>query len=391
MRPESHRLVTRGRKIESQTVKLRPLQSTMLAGLGVVASLFAVALQAAGARALNLDNQGTLALALTVGTFLGQIVTAIVVESRLATIGNHGSARTPYWVLVVVLAAAGTSIVVQTRETTVVAILTVLVGLTVSRASVVVNYQWQREIVASCLVVAAGLAVVSSASLFTGWAPVSFLCGGGALAVIARSAYLSERLPAPRLAPMFWVTADTAMTGVTQPLINSAILIYLGPAAAIAYRSASTVSAAVEPFISYLRLRLLREHSTSEMVTSFVLVVGAMVGATVLDLLGLFDLVLASAWRNVTLGTFLAALAARAVTLLGTASFAHLRREGYSKWAFVIRAVSTLQYVGLGLLGALTAGPLGVFLAFGIAELLNALYFRVAVARLSKSVVGHRE
>ena len=128
---------------------------------------------------------------------------------------------------------------------------------------------------------------------------------------------------------MGWVIADTAITGVIYPLLNTMILAFLGAADAVLFTSIATVSGLLAIPLNFMRLRLLKEHSRLDIVVSAASVVAAVVVLLVLELVGVFGYLFGPAWtESATLLPLLLACAWRAASLATTIPFAALRRAG---------------------------------------------------------------
>jgi hypothetical protein len=360
------------------------LPTILFSATGVSVAIFPGAVVATSARMLPIAEQGVLSIALSLGTFAGQIAGAAIVEARLTTRGHSREARMPNWLSLLAIAAAAVTAIFPTNEDLrLVTLPLLLVSLTVGRMVSVVQGKLTTEMVTAVLLIVTGAGSVLLSTSNSYWAfPVLVI---GPLAVsVARSEIARKPLALPSPASVVWVVADAGTTGLTQPVLNGFVLEALGPGPAVAFKAVSTVSAAVEPFIAFVRVRLLKADSKREYWLAVTLVVSAVLAIMIAHFTGLIAVALGRAWSQVTWWTLLAALLARAATLLTTPYFASLRRQGRSRFAFILRVISTAQYMLAGVGGALIASVGGVFAAYAIAECLNSLYFRLAASRRSQ-------
>lgn len=353
--------------------RLQALQSVAMIGAGAVLALTPAGFQAIGARTLSVPTQGVLALALAVGTFLGQVVGAWVVESRLATReDDEAGGEVPYPLTLLASAAAGAAVLVawpQEWLAHLVGVPLLLASLVAGRLVSVGRHHVVREVLASAvLVLTLGLVALDG---FSGPWAIRWMVLSATAAVFVRY------VPTPRVRAVSrrnrgWVVADTTVAGIAQPLLNGVLLAVAGPQAAIAYRAVSTVSAAFEPVISYVRVRLLVSESRFQVALGAVTLVGVAGLLVGMDALGLFDALLGSAWYPVTIGALLAACGWRASTLVTTVPFARLRRDGRTRDVFLMRAASAACYLAIATPLALTGSAALVFVGLLVAEGLTA-------------------
>lgn len=348
-------------------------------GIGV--AVYPVAVLAISARLLSESDLGLLSLALALGAFVGQLLAAGIVESRLASSVPSTSVRLPLWVCVISIAAC-LAVGVAPHP----AVLTVGLPITVAtmvagRSVAVANSRSTSEVLSAGAIIASSSAALLLIPAWSEWV-FAIAMTGPIAATLTRWPYRTPRLPAPDRRALFWVTIDAATTGVTQPYLNVLLFALLGPAAAIAFRAVSTVSAGLEPIISALRLRMLRAHSRVEYMTSVALAVGAVLVALLLDQVGIIGAIMGASWVSVTALILFLALLSRVVTLITTPHFAALRRAARSGLAYALRLGSTALYVAFSTLGVVIGSVPGAFLGMVLAELVTALAFWLAARRV---------
>jgi len=205
-------------------------------------------------------------------------------------------------------------------------------------------------------------------------------------ATLVRCLPVAHRASRPDRRILGWVVADTAITGAVYPLLNAMILAFLGPADAVVFTAISTVSGLLAIPLNFLRLRLLKEHSTLDIVVSAGAVVAAFGALLLLEATGIFGFLFGSA-RTVesTLLPLALACAWRAASLATTIPFAALRRMGAAGLVTGLRAaVSALTFL-LAAAGLAAHHLAAVFVGLLIAELASAFVYewgrRVRLAR----------
>ncbi len=190
---------------------------------------------------------------------------------------------------------------------------------------------------------------------------------------------------------MGWVIADTAITGVIYPLLNTMILAFLGSADAVLFTSIATVSGLLAIPLNFMRLRLLKEHSTLDIVVSAGSVLAAVVVLLVLELSGVFGFIFGSAWdESATLVPLLLACAWRAASLATTLPFAALRRMGEVRLLTGLRAAVSVLTFALAAAGLAAQSLSAVFVGLFLAELLSAVVYEAARRRRVARVTRER-
>lgn len=353
---------------------------------GLALNAFPAIFLAVYARIAPIEDQGFLALSLSIGVYVAQLLNAFIVEGLLATPDVDHRLTLPGWTALLSTVSAVLLIMgpaVAHPAVLMVSSIGLMSGLLITRSIGMVRGDWQREAAAAAILIVAGMGALVLAVHHSEHC-VRVLAAGALVATLVRyrprsGNRFSGRPPDIRRAS--WVTAETAVVGVVQPAITSIVLVTMGPAASVGFRVISTVANALEPIIAYGRFRLLAHGHEGE-----VLVVGAIFVAGLAGVLagafgGLGSLIFGPAWVNVGVVALLLACSWKGLMLLSTVPFAALRRAGETTIVFWVRAVSTVAYlaIGIGFLFAWHTNS-AIFLAFVLAELFTAvLYHFVAV------------
>lgn len=349
---------------------------------GVSLAVIPAATVSIASRLFTAAEQGAIAVAVTVATFAGQLAFAVIVESRLSSAGTARRVVFPLW-LAAASVIAGLAIVLAGPNVVTLCIgLPVLVAaLEVGRGVSVAERLDVREIWASLLVGLGALAGVLAGFAGQAWALVPLVAGIVA-ATVVRCLPVEHRASRPEPRVMGWVIADTAITGSVYPLLNSMILAFIGPQEAVLFAAISTVSGLLAIPLNFMRLRLLKEHSTLDIVVSGAAVVGAVAALLVAEALGVFDFLFGEAWStSATLVPLLVACAWRAASLATTIPFAALRRRGEVALVTWLRAAVSVLTFGLAAAGLATGELAAVFAGLLVAELLSALVYEAARRR----------
>ncbi|AZC12368.1 hypothetical protein DT073_00335 [Microbacterium sp. ABRD28] len=166
-----------------------------------------------------------------------------------------------------------------------------------------------------------------------------------------------------------WVTAETAVVAAVPYGTTFIVLSQLGDADTVAFRLVLSTLGVLQPVLGYLRTRLLNEHSTALVVSTWVLSASALLVVIGADSTGVLTLLYGQAWEAVTAPALLAACFWKLLTIPETVPFASLRRRGSVKIVFSARSASSLINLAMALLASATYGSLtAVFLAFAIAQ-----------------------
>lgn len=360
----------------------RAVRSMMTLAGGAALAVVPAASVSIASRLFDSREQGWVAVAVLIATFVGQLVFSVVVEARLATPVSDRRVVLPRWLVVLTVGAA--AVVALTPPNALVlcvALPLMSAGLEVGRGVSVAERLDRREAVASLAVGSGAAAGVVAGLLGQRWALVPLVVGI-AVATLVRARPVGHRASRAEPSVMRWVVADTAATGVVPPLLNAVILGLLSPIDAVLFTSVSTVSGLLAIPLNFMRLRLLKESSRLDVALSAVSLVAAVLLIVVAEVLGLFGVLFGSAWSdNPTLVPLLVACVWRSASLVTTIPFAALRRAGAARLVTILRAVISVVTVGLALVGLVVAGLLGVFGGLLVAELVGATVLTWAARR----------
>jgi hypothetical protein len=371
-------------------MRLRSAALSLITLLGGVSlAVIPAATVSISSRLFSVEEQGFLAVAVLVATFAGQITFAVVVESRLSSAATERRVVFPLWLAAVsVLTALVIAVTPPNAVVLGIGLPVLIAALEVGRGVSVAERLDRREIVASIAVGSGALIGVLAGFAEQTWALVPLVLGI-AVATCVRCMPVMHRASRPEPAVMGWVIADTAITGVIYPLLNTMILAFLGSADAVLFTSIATVSGLLAIPLNFLRLRLLKEHSTLDIVVSAGSVLAAVVVLLVLELSGVFGFIFGSAWdESATLAPLLLACAWRAASLATTLPFAALRRMGEVRLLTGLRAAVSVLTFALAAAGLAAQSLSAVFVGLFLAELLSAVVYEAArrrrVARVSR-------
>ena len=361
-------------------IRLRGAAMSLITLLGGVSlAVIPAATVAISARQFTLDEQGAIAVAVMLATFVGQVTFAVVVESRLSSAATARRVTFPLWLAALsVLTAIIVGFNSGSAVVLCVALPILLASLEVGRGVSVAERLDTREIWASVLVGSGALAGVLVAFTAQTWGMIP-LVAGIALATCVRSLPVSHQPSRPDPAVMGWVVADTSITGVIYPLLNVMILALIGPVQAIIFTAISTVSGLLAIPLNFLRLRLLKEHSRLDIGVSGLALLAAIVALGILEATGAFGFIFGSAWSLSDTALPLAvACAWRATSILTTIPFAALRRRGAVRLLTGLRAIVAAITFALAGLGLVTQNIVWVFGGMLVAELISAVIYETA-------------
>jgi hypothetical protein len=197
-----------------------------------------------------------------------------------------------------------------------------------------------------------------------------------------RSLRVSHSASRPELGVVAWVVADVGITGVIYPVLNTLILLLIGPVQAVLFTAISTVSGLLAIPLNFMRLRLLRAHSLLDIWVSAATLVLSTAAIAVLEFTGVLGFIFGDAWSiPLTVVPLGIACLWRSASLATTLPFAALRRAGEVRLLTVLRAVCALLTFAGGLavipLHSLTA----IFVVMLLGEALQATVYEVARRR----------
>ncbi|WOQ16447.1 hypothetical protein [Raineyella sp. W15-4] len=335
-------------------------------------------------RLYDTQAQGIISTFVMAGTFLGQLSFAIIVESRLSTPGTARRVVFPRWFVLAGVVASVALMAGSLHPALVcVSIPIVLAALEVGRGVSVAERRDSQEIISSFAV---GLGALAGLALaYTGLAAFGFVPVGAAIGVatLVRARRMDHAASSSDPSIRNWVLLDTAITGVSYPVINAMLLGLIGPAQAVLFTAVSTVTGLLAIPLTFMRLRLLKEHSPLDIALAAVALVGAVAVLIVLDVTGLLGFLFGAAWRNTPmLLPLLAASAWRAASLPTTITFTSLRRAGRARLMTLLRAAAAVLTFGLAMAGVLSHQLTLVFVGLLIAELASAVLYEAAHRRV---------
>ena len=372
-------------RLSHPRVRHAALSVVSMAG-GVSLAVIPAATRAISARVFTLAETGVIAVAIMVATFVGQVTFAAVVESRLSSRTAERRVVFPAWLAVMALGAA-VVVALNYRNAVVLCLaLPVLVAaLEVGRGVSIAERLDRSEIGASAAVGAGALIGVLSAFAGADWGLIPVVAGIAA-ATCLRSIPVPHVASLRETAATVWVVADVGITGIVFPLLNTLILTVLGPAEAVLFTAISTVSGLLAIPLNFLRLRLLKEHSRSDLWISVGSLVLSILTLLVFEALGFFSLLFGPSWTiQSTLIPLLVACAWRAASLAPTLPFTALRRMGHAKLVTLLRAASSVLSFSLAGLALLSRNISWVFVALLLSELLSGVVYEIARRRVVRA------
>ncbi|GIT81033.1 hypothetical protein LLS1_27020 [Leifsonia sp. LS1] len=351
---------------------------------GVSLAVIPAATIAIASHIFTLEEQGAVAVASMIATFVGQVTFAVVVESRLSSAATERRVVFPLWLAgLSLLAAVAVAVGYHNAWVLCIALPVLVASLEVGRGVSVAEHLEVREMWSALAVGAGALCGVLCAFAGLDWALIPLVAGILAATVI-RSRPVDHRASRPEPRVMGWVVTDVAVTGGVYPTLNATILALLGPVQAVLFTSISTVSGLLAIPLNYLRLRLLKDHSRLDIVLATASVVAAIAVIFVCEWLGIFGFVFSHAWStSATALPLLVACLWRAASLATTIPFASLRRMGEAKLLTLLRALVAAITFGAALAAVALDDLVWVFAVLLAGELLQAIVYEVARRRVT--------
>jgi hypothetical protein len=361
----------------------RVVTSSMTLAGGVSLAAVPAATLAISARVFDEVEQGAVSLAIMASTFIGQIAFAAIVESRLSSPSSNRRVELPRWLVgAALVAGSAVALTVSNALVVCIALPILLAALEVGRGVSVTERLDARETAAALLVAVGGLAGVCVALIGMTWGFVP-LVGGIVLATIVRALPVEHRASPIHRRTATWVISDVAITGVIYPALNAVILVTLGPVQAVLFAAISTVSGLLSIPLNFMRLRLLKAHSTLDIWVAAAALAGATIVIGILEFSGILGIIFGSAWSlDSTLVPLGVACAWRAASLATTLPFAALRRSGRVKLLTVLRGtIAVITFAG----GVAVVNLQDISLVFAImllGELLQAITYHIALRHM---------
>lgn len=370
-----------------------PIRQGALSAVSLIGGVSLAAIPAAtlsiAAHTFTTPQQGLVSVAITASTFISQIAFAVLIESRLSSPLTERRVTFPRWLTVLTLVAAAAVAAGFSNPLVLCFALPVLLcSLEVGRGVSVAERLDQREAWAAALVGLGALGGISVAYLGGGWGLVPLVAGVAAAAGV-RSAPLGFRASERQPGITRWVVTDVAITGVIYPALNALILLFIGASGAVLFAAISSVSGLLAIPLNFVRLRLLKAHSSLDIWISAGAVLLAVVAIGVLEFSGVLGFVFTGSWTiPATIGPLSIACVWRAASLATILPFASLRRRGRVKLLALLRAACAIATFLAGLavlpLHSLTA----VFGVLLIGEITQAITYEVARRRTLLGIAG---
>lgn len=354
---------------------------------GVSLAVIPAATIAISSRLFTEPEQGVIAVSVMVATFVGQLTFAVVLESRLSSAATERRVVFPLWLAGLAVLAALVIALNPTNPVVLCIALPVLIAaLEVGRGVSVAERLDAREIWASVVVGVGALSGVAAAFTGHSWALIPLVVGI-ALATGIRCMPVAHRASRPERAVMGWVVADTAITGVIYPLLNTMILALLGPGNAVLFTAIATVSGLLAIPLNFMRLRLLKEHSRLDIIVSAGAVAAAVVVLVTMEQTGLLGFIFGGVWTSsAAILPLILACGWRAASLATTIPFAALRRMGEVRLLTGLRALVSALAFAMAAIGLAAQSLSVVFLGLLVAELISAVIYEAARRRIVRRV-----
>lgn len=351
----------------------RTVGSALTLASGVALAAMPTAVLAVSSHVFSITDQALLVVAVSIATLVGQLLSAVTVESELAAGFKPETLGTPRWLVIVALIAAVAMAIAPTSVWVVgIAAAPVFAALETGRVASVAAHRDRREMQASLmflgsLAVAVGLAMAGQTWAFT------VIALGAAFVVVWRAlpTWATQR-PHAATSTRSWLGIDALAAGITFPLVTSLTLALAGAEVTAVFGMVASVSAIAALPGSYLKMRLLGEHSRHEILLASAAGIAATVVLLAVQELGLINLVFGQSWSlGVTIALLAVASVWRLVSLVTVIPFASLRRHGRVRRMVPVRFIGAGVTVGLVALIA-PAGALAVFVVLAVTELATA-------------------
>lgn len=362
-----------------------------LIGGGVLAAT-PTAILAISSHTFSLPEQAAVVVAVAVATFAAQVISAVTVEAELASRSSPESLRAPRWLAVcgllscLLLAVFASSFAIVS-----IALVPIFAALESGRVAAVAARRDRHELLASTLFLLALCLGVGAAIGGATWAFAPVALGAGAVIVVrSLPTWMMRHTAITSITIRSWLGIDAIAAGATFPIVATVAYSLGGDAVTAVFGMVASVSAIAALPASYLKMRLLGEHSRGEVLLSVTASVAAVAAVLAAQGLGVFNLVFGETWSTgVTVAILALACVWRALSLLTVIPFASLRRHGRVRRMVPVRVVAA----AITLVLVLIAAPLGVFALFAVlslSELLTAAGYWLADrwrSRLAKATI----
>lgn len=352
----------------------RTVSSALTLASGIALAATPTAMLAVSSHVFSITDQALLVVAISIATLAGQLVSAVTVESELAAGFRPDTLGAPRWlVALAVIAAAAMALAPTTVWVVGAASAALFAALESGRVASVAAHRDRREMQGSLVFLASLAAAVVLAILGANWA-FSVIAAGAAFVVVWRAVptWRSQR-PHATISTRNWLGVDALAAGITFPLVTSLTLALAGAEVTAVFGMVASVSAIAALPGSYLKMRLLGEHSRHEILVSAAAGIASTVALLIAQQLGLINLVFGASWAaGVSVAMLAVASVWRLSSLVTVIPFASLRRHGRVRRMVPVRFVGAAVTVGLVAIVA-PSGALLVFVVLAAMELATAL------------------
>lgn len=364
----------------------RKLLTASLSGLsligGATQSLLPAVILMISARLYSVDQRGLIALILAFSGFFAQICFTFFVESRLTTANSIKSISFPKTVATAGM-ASGIILIVFPGSVLAAAIAMplMLASIEVGRGVGISQRHDKREVIAT-FSVGASMGIAFLLSAFEPSLAVSALGCGVLLANISRVLGPHKKQGAIEVATLKWLLLDVIATGALYPILSSLVLIALGPSEVFIFAAVTTAAGLIGIPVTYLRTRLLQEHSRLDMFIATFAVIGAVIVVLLADFTGLLTLFFGTTWTaQATIIPLALASIWKVLGLWAILPLVKMRRLGVAKLPTILRVVQTLFTLGLSYIALLTGSIALVFLVLCFGEIIQAVMYEIALKR----------
>lgn len=348
----------------------RTIGSALTLASGAALAATPTAMLAVSSHVFSITDQAILVVAIAIATLAGQLISAVTVESELAAGFKPELLGAPRWLVALAIVAAAAMALGPTSVWAVaIASAPIFAALEAGRVASVASHRDRREIQASLAFLASLAAAVVLALFAVNWA-FSVIAIGAAFVVVwrAQPTWRSQR-PHAVLATRGWLGVDALAAGITFPLVTSLTLALAGAEVTAVFGMVASVSAIAALPGSYLKMRLLGEHSRHEILLASAASIAIAAALLVAQALGLINLIFGASWgAGVTVLMLAVASLWRIFSLITVIPFASLRRHGRVRRMAPVRVIGAAVTVGLVAIIA-PAGAVAVFAVLAATEL----------------------
>lgn len=365
---------------ESAALRWQSSALTLFGGISLAA--MPTALLVVSSHLFSITEQAAVVVAISFATFAAQLLSALTVESDLAGNYRPEALRVPRWLMLLALIGAAVLAVFPSSAVALsIAAPPLFAALEVGRVAQVASRRDRRELQASAVFTASLVLGVLLAIFGLSWG-LTVIALGAAWVIIWRAiptwSIAAHRTPHRTRA---WLGVDALAAGVTFPLVTSLTLALAGAQATAVLGMVASVSAVAALPGSYLKMRLLGQHSAGEIWLAFGAAIAGTVALLLVQALGVFNLIFGSSWgAGVTIAILAVACLWRVISLVSVIPFAALRRDGRVRRLVPVRFAAAALTVLLVLLAA-PSGVLLVFAALALAEVATAFGYWLADRR----------